>query len=147
MTEEQQTADIATMAIVDLADLSMDLWDLHFKSPKKDKGPIRDRYNDVVNAYNKRVNFKAFILIDDKTKDSPKLKPVRDPVPPPPKAIIEMPIGAGKENGICAQVIALFQAGHPAAEIVRMGFSRSTVGVQISKYKKSPGYVEPTSKT
>lgn len=52
----------------------------------------------------------------------------------PKKAVAKVKEGPGKIE----QIIALHKAGKENAAIVEKGFNKTTVSIQVSKYKKDP---------
>lgn len=131
--EEEQKELIDSQAA--RADKLSELWDAYFQAPKPKKAPIMKEYNLLAEEYNSIAKAKLITILTNQTKDSIKTRPVREP------ELIVAPVAKGgvipkKEGSVIAQILALHIAGKTNKEIIELGFNKSTVGRQVSEYKK-----------
>lgn len=131
---ETEEVRIEDMHLMDLQEMSEQLWEQYFAAPKKDKAPLLAKYNEVAELINKRRGFYACTILTDKTKDTNTTRPKREEPVPVPAAE-----ATPKMNNVTVQIVELFKTGKTPKEIIAMGYNKSTVGVQIAKYKKSVG--------
>jgi hypothetical protein len=115
------------------------LWDQYFASPKKNKPALMEQYNTVAAQYNSIVGFDCMTIINSTTKDSIKTRPTIPPEIDQQETATPQPQQAKKEAGgagIIQQIIEHHKQGLTNKEIIAKGFNKSTVGRQISEYKK-----------
>lgn len=123
--------------VSDLAEELIRLWELYFATPstkKELKEEYQKNYNLGAESYNKRIGFAAMSIISKTTKDT-----VRNH----PKKLNELPLGdkdeslkPKREGSVIQQIIQLHESGKTNKEIIALGFNKSTVGRQVSEFKK-----------
>lgn len=116
----------------DRAEVLKKLWDDYFAAPKAKKGPIMEQYNKLAKEYNQIAGFTCMTIITSSTKDSVKTRPVNTPT------IVKdgQPVLEPKKGSIIEQILDLHKQGKTNKEIIAMGYNKSTVGRQVSEYKK-----------
>ena len=148
---------------VELCDLATELWMQYFVPAEPlsstEKRNLRDKYNMVAKKANDVQGHCVLQLITPSTVWIPKKDEVGQPIPPHKgkaanasiKAIaanakntaapaaseapkVQRTPGAG--GSIIQQIIALHVEGKSNKEIIALGFNKSTVGRQVSEYKK-----------
>lgn len=131
-----QYENIKDLSLDEIAQETAQLWQDYFRAPKSKKDPIQKDYNLLAEEYNRRVNRKDLIIITSTTKDNAKY----DPSYICGSEVVKTTETKVKEFGegtIIGQIIALHKGGKTNKEIIALGFNKSTVGRQVSEYKKS----------
>jgi len=141
MEQPEEEGDPITDDLYELNNICINLWERYFAAPKKDKAPLMAQYNVCATAYNKKAGWGAMRILDSTMKDTLKNRPVHPPVvlsaeEQAKQTAAEVTPKPKKEGSIIEQILALHKAGKTNKEIIAAGFNKSTVGRQVSEYKK-----------
>lgn len=142
--DDEETADEPQMSLLEMSDKLTELWNDYFAAPKKKKPLIMEEYNKLAEIYNKRRGAKLMLLLTPTTKDSISTRPVKEPEVVPKheqnesedEILQDAPKAEPKTGSIIDQIIKLHKQGLSNKEIIAKGFNKSTVGRQVSEYKK-----------
>lgn len=134
VVETEQSPEITAQS--ERAEVLKKLWDDYFAAPKAKKKPIMEEYNKLAKEYNEIAGFNCMTIISSSTKDSVKARPVNAPsIVKSSEAPEQAPI-VKKQGSVIEQIIELHKQGKTNKEIINMGYNKSTVGRQVSEYKK-----------
>ncbi len=132
-----QYEDIKDLSLDDIAQETARLWQDYFRAPKVKKDPIQKEYNILANEYNKRVQRKDLVIITSATKDNIKYDPAHICSNLSSVKTVESKVKEFGEDTIIGKILKLHKEGKTNKEIIALGYNKSTVGRQVSEYKKS----------
>lgn len=138
--------DEKELSAIEMVDKLLVLWNDYFAAPKKNKPKLMEEYNKLAQHYNDNTGNKIMVILTDQTKDSIKTRPANVSVVSiaeqnyttdvPKNSHTNTLNPLKKEGSIIERILALHKAGKTNKEIIAAGFNKSTVGRQVSEYKK-----------